>query len=149
MAANTAPIYSIAGSVSSDGTATSSSAMAPTFTTAAADYTGATATHNKIVFTADATNGGYLGRLRFKAIGTNTASVARVFINNGGANTSAANNSFYGEVSLPATTAIATAATIDVDYPMNFPLPLGFRIVVGLGTTVAAGWVCTPIGGKY
>lgn len=145
MAANTSPIFSLQGEVSSDN----STAMAPTFTTAAADYTGATATHNKLVFTADATNGSYIARLKFKAIGTNTASVARIFINNGSANTTAANNSFYGEVSLPATTAIATAATVEVDYPMGFALNPGFRIYVGLGTTVAAGWVCTGIGGNY
>ena len=144
MPANTSPIFSLNGDVSSD----SATAMAPTFTTAAADYTGATATHNKLVFTAG-TNGGFIQRLRFKAIGTNTASVARVFINNGSANTTAANNSFYGEIALPATTAIATTSTSDLDYPLNFALPAGFRIYVGLGTTVAAGWVCTPIAGEY
>lgn len=145
MAANTSPIYSIQGDQSVDDSTT----MPSTFTTAAADYTGATATHNKLVFTADATNGGFIERLRFKAIGTNTASVARIFINNGSANTTASNNAFYGEVSLPATTAIATAATIEIDYPMNFALKPGFRIYVGLGTTVAAGWVCVAIGGQY
>lgn len=145
MAANTTPIYSITGDQSVDDATT----MPSTFTTAAADYTGATATHNKLVFTADATNGGFIQRLRFKAIGTNTASVARIFINNGSTNATAANNAFYGEVSLPATTAIATASTIEIDYPMNFALKAGFRIYVGLGTTVAAGWVCTPIGGQY
>lgn len=145
MAQNTSPIFSIIGDQSSNNGTT----MAPTFTTAAADYTGATATHNKLVYTADAADGGFIQRLRFKAIGTNTASVARIFINNGSANTTAANNSFYGEVSLPATTAIATAATVEIDYPMNFALKPGFTIYVGLGTTVAAGWVCTPIGGQY
>lgn len=141
---NKAPIYSIAGDLSSD----SSTAMAPTFTTAAADYTGATATHNKLVFTAGA-NGAFVQRLRFKAIGTNTASVARIFINNGSANTTASNNSFYGEISLPATTASAVAATVEIDYPMNFALPPNWRIYVGIGTTVAAGWVCTPVAGEY
>lgn len=145
MAQNTSPVFSIIGDQSSDNATT----MAPTFTTAAADYTGATATHNKLVYTADAVDGGFIQRLRFKAIGTNTASVARVFINNGSANTTAANNSFYGEVSLPATTATNTAATVEIDYPMNFALKPGFRIYVGLATTVAAGWVCTGIGGQY
>lgn len=145
MAANTAPIFSLQGEVSSDN----STAMAPTFTTAAADYTGATATHNKLVFTADATNGSFVQRLRFKAIGSNVATVARIFINNGSANTTAANNSFYGEVSLSATTASASGATVEVDYSMNVALNPGFRIYVGLGTTVAAGWVCVPIGGNY
>jgi len=142
--ANKAPVYSLQGDNSSDG----STAMAPTFTTAAADYTGATATNNKLVFTAGA-NGSYVQRLRFKAIGTNTASVARIFINNGSANTTATNNSFYGEISLPATTASAVAATVEIDYPMNLALPPGFKIYVGLGTTVAAGWVVTPVAGKY
>lgn len=145
MAANTSPIYSIKGDQSTDDGTT----MPSTFTTAAADYTGATATHNKLVFTADSTSGGFIQRLRFKAIGTNVASVARVFINNGSTNGTAANNTFYGEVSLPATTANASAATVEIDYPMNFALKAGFRIYVGLGTTVAAGWVCTAIGGQY
>jgi hypothetical protein len=142
--ANKTPIYSIGGELSVD----SSTTMAPTFTTAAADYTGATATHNKLVFTAGP-NGGYLQRLRFKAIGTNVATVARIYINNGSANTTASNNSFYGEVSLPATTASASSATTEIDYPMNFALEPSWRIYVGLGTTVAAGWVCTPIAGQY
>ncbi len=144
MAQNTSPIYTLTPNVQSDG----ATAMAPTFTTAAADYTGATATHNKIVWTAGA-NGGFIARLKFKAIGTNTASVARVFINNGSAATTAANNSFIAEIALPATTAIATTSTVDVELPLGFALPAGFRILVGLGTTVAAGWVCTGIGGDY
>ena len=145
MAANTAPIFSLLGEVSSD----SATAMNPTFTTAAADYTGATATHNKLVWTADPTNGGYIQKLKFKAIGSNVATVARIFLNNGSANTTAANNSFYGEITLAATTASAVAATAEVEYILNIALNPGFRIYVGLGTTVAAGWVVTGVGGQY
>ena len=141
---NKTPIYSIQG----DQSVNNSTTMPSTFTTAAADYTGATATNNKLVYTAGA-NGGYVQRLRFKALGTNTASVARVFINNGSANTTAANNTFYGEASLPATTASAVAATVEIDYAMNFAMRPTFTIYVGLGTTVAAGWVCTPVAGQY
>lgn len=141
---NADPIYSRRGNTTSNGT----TGMAPTLTTAANDYTGISA-NNQLVFTADATNGSYVQRLRFKAAGTNTASVARVYINNGSAATTATNNSFYGEIALPATTAIATTSTIDLDYPLNFAIPAGFRIYVGLGTTVAAGWVVTPIAGDY
>lgn len=144
MPANTAPIYSRLGDVSNN----SSTGMNALITAAANDYTGAGA-NNSLVFTADATNGGFVQRLRLKAGGTNVASVMRVFINNGAANTTASNNVFYGEISLPATTAIATAATVEIDYAMNFALPAGFRIYVGLGTAVAAGWVCTPIAGEY
>jgi len=59
------------------------------------------------------------------------------------------NNMFYGEVSLPATTAVANAATVEVDYPMNIAIPPGYRVLVGLGTTVTGGWYVTAIGGKY
>jgi hypothetical protein len=59
------------------------------------------------------------------------------------------NNMFYGEISLPQVTLSATAATADIDYPMNIALPPGYHILVGLGTTVTAGWTVTAIGGKY
>lgn len=144
MAANTDPIFSRIGDVSSDGT----TGMAPTITTATGDYTGISANH-KLVFTADATNGGFVQRLRFKAVGTNVASVARIYLNNGSTAGTATNNSFFGELSLPATTATNTASTIDLDYPMAVALPAGFRIYVGVATTVSAGWVVTPVAGKY
>jgi hypothetical protein len=144
MAANTAPIYSIKGDNSIDDGNT----LTSTLLTATGDYTGASANH-VLVFTSDAADGGYIARLRFKALGTNVATCARVYINNGGANTTAANNILYGEVSLPAITATNTAATSDIDYPMAFALKAGFRIYVGLATTVASGWKVTPIGGQY
>jgi len=77
------------------------------------------------------------------------ASVARIYINNGSVNTTATNNQFYGEQSLPAVTAINTSATSDIDYPMGFAIDPGFRIYVGLGTTVAASWIVTGVGGRY
>ena len=144
MPANTQPIFSKLGDVSNN----SGTGMNQLITAASTDYTGVDA-DTSLVFTADATNGSYIQRLRFKAGGTNTASCARIYINNGSTPTSAANNTFYGEMSLPATTAIATSATIELDYPMGFALPPGFRIYVALATAVAAGWVVTPIGGEY
>lgn len=59
------------------------------------------------------------------------------------------NNMYYGEVSLPATTASNTAATAEVDYNLNIGLPPGYCILVGLANTVSPGWVVTAIGGKY
>lgn len=144
MPANLDPIYTRLGDVSANGT----TGFGGTILTATGDYTGASANH-QLVFTSDATNGGYVQRLRFTAIGTNVATVARIYINNGSANTTAANNVIYGQISLPATTAINTAATVAVDYPMAFALNPGFRIYVGVATTVAAGWICVAIGGKY
>lgn len=245
MAGNIAPIFSRAGDIQGG----------VVLTTAAADYTGQ-GINNAVAFTADSTNGGFLQRLRFKALGTNVATVCRIFVNNGNSRLAAAvsapsaaptgvastsdgalptgsyyakvvavdavggltaassessavsvtgptgsitwswtavtgatsyqlyvglvaggegmyyttttnsytqvdagtrdslngallNNWLYGEISLPATTAAAATATIDIDYPMNFALGAGQRIIVGLGTTVAAGWAVTAIAGAY
>lgn len=144
MPANIDPIFSKKGDVSTNGT----TGMHQGITAAANDYDGAGA-NNSLVWTADANNGGFIQRLRFKANGTNVATVARIFINNGSTPGTAANNVFIGEISLPATTAIATAATPDLDYPLGFALPPGFRIYVGLGTAVAAGWTVSGVGGQY
>lgn len=144
MAASTNPIFSKLGDVSTDMT----TGMSQLIASSAADYTGASANY-VLVFTADATNGSYIERLRFKAGGTNGAAVMRIFLNNGSVNTTAANNAFYGEVSLPATTAITTAATAEIDYPLGFALNPGFRIYAGLGAATSPGWVCLAIGGPY
>jgi hypothetical protein len=145
---STAPIFTRQAEVSSNSGAFGAAAFAAIVLTATADFTGVSANHQE-VFRADENNGGFIQRIRFKAIGTNVATVARIYINNGGVQTVAVNNVFYGEQSLPATTLINTAATLDIDYPMNIALNPGFRIWVGLGTTVAAGWRCTAIGGRY
>lgn len=140
MAANTAPIYSKVGAITVWTTALA--------TVSAADYTWIGA-HNQLIFTADATNGSYIKSLRFKALWTNVTAVARIYINNGATNWTATNNQFFGEISLPATTATTNSATIDVEYPMNFALPPWYKIYVWLGATVAAGWVVCAISGNY
>ena len=142
MAANTAPIYSKTPALNVGGATIGTSIIS--------DYDG-TGANNVLIFTADATNGSFIQRLRFKSKGTNAISVARIFLNNGSTNTSAANNNFYGEISLPATTASTTAATIDIDYPMGFGLEPGWKIYVGISaaSALASGWICTVIGGDY
>jgi hypothetical protein len=140
MAGNTSPIFSKIGAIS----------LGSAITAVVTDYTGI-GVNNVIAFTADATNGGFVQRIRFKAAGTNAVSVARVYFNNGSTNGTATNNTFYGEISLPATTASTTSATVDVDYPINVALPAGYRIIIGISatTTLASGWVPTVIAGAY
>lgn len=145
MPANTQPIFSKEGVIANNG----ATAMGQPITTAANDFDG-TGADNELVFTADSTNGSFVHRLRFKAAGTNVASVARIFLNNGSTPGTAANNSFYGDLPLPSTTASATGVTgPELDYSMNIVLQAGFRIYVGLATSVASGWVVTPIAGNY
>jgi len=111
----------------------------------AMDGTGTVTT----VFTADATNGGFVQKLRLRAAGSNVATVMRIFVNNGSTNATPGNNTLYDEISLPITTAAAAAATSGFEVPLGFALPPGYKINVTLGTTVAGGWVPTIIGGKY
>ena len=101
------------------------------------------------VFTADTTNGGYVQRIRFRPLGTNAATVARVWINNGSDTTVAANNSLWDEIAIALTTVSQTAAQATYELPLNFPLPASYRLYVTLGTAVAAGFDVTVIGGKY
>ena len=252
MAGNITPIFSRVGDITGS----------VILLNAANDYTGNNS-NNTVVYQADPINGGFIQRLRFKALGTNVATVARIYINEGypalantagipgtptavvsttggvlqpgtyytvvqsidqygiptnfSAESTVANtttntssivyswtpgpaaqsyrlfvgptaggeviyftttannytvsnvqpnlvtntpaqgqpkdfigvNYFYGEVSLPATTAVNNAATVDVDYPLNIALPPSYHILVGLGTGVAAGWTVTAIAGKY
>jgi len=102
-----------------------------------------------LVFTAGS-SGGYVQRIRFRPLGTNVATVARIWINNGqptgGVNT---NNTLWDEISLAATTLSETSALSTYEIPLNFALPAGYRIYVTLGTAVAAGYTITCIGGKY
>ncbi len=111
----------------------------------AKDGTGTVAT----VFTADATNGSYLQKLVVRPRGSNVASVLRVFLNNGAANSTAANNALIAEVSLPASTNSEVAALSGNELPLNIPVPPGYSVNVTLGTAVAGGYVVTGIGGDY
>jgi hypothetical protein len=138
MAANTQPIFSVAGDIE----------WGPTVLTTqntAKDGTGTVLT----VFSADTTNGGFVQRIRFRSAGTNIATVARVFINNGLTNTTPANNILYDEITLAATTLSEVAALATYELPLNFALPPGYRLNVTLGTTVAAGYYVSVIGGRY
>lgn len=101
-----------------------------------------------LAFTASAT-GGYVQRMRFRALGTNAVTVARVFINNGGDTGTTANNILWDEISLPATTNSEVSALPTYELPLNFALPSNYRLFVTLGTVVVGGYAITVIGGKY
>ncbi len=111
----------------------------------AKDGTGTVST----VFTADATNGGRVEKLKIRALGTNVATVLRIFVNNGSTNATAANNSLYHEATIAATTLSEVAQLADNEIFLNLALPPGYKILCTIGTTVAAGLQVTAVGGKY
>ena len=151
-AVNTVPIYSRVADIQW----TSTDSDSPTFTagplkTAVTGKDG-TAAGALVLFTADTTNGGRVDRISARAVGTNTASVLRVFINNGSTAGTIANNTLITEVTLPATTLSEVAALADVTIsgtPFPLVLPPGYKLLVTIGTTVAAGFRVTAYGGKY
>jgi len=101
-----------------------------------------------LAFTASST-GGYVQRLRLRPLGTNVASLARIWINNGGATGTTANNILWDEITLPATTNSETSALPTYEIPLNFALPPTYKIFVTIATGVAAGFAIIVIGGKY
>lgn len=138
MAANTAPIFSRSPNV--DWAITCLAANTTTDLTTGTSY---------LVWTADATEGGKLDYLRIRPLGTNVATVIRVWLNNGATTGTAANNTLFTEITALASTASATSALAGYLHEMNLPLDLGFRVYVTLGTAVAAGFDITGVGGNY
>jgi hypothetical protein len=119
----------------------------PSGTTAntAGDGTGTVFT----VFTADATNGGFVQSIRVKALSTSTATVIRFFINNGSTNATAANNSFTDEMTIPAITATSTAAVSVFELSIGRALPAGYKINCCYATSVTGAIALTAFAGKY
>lgn len=101
------------------------------------------------IFTADATDGSRLDFIKVRPLGTNVTTVIRIWINNGAATTTAANNALYLERTLSSTTVSQTAEQPDIMLPLNISLPAGYRVYATFGTAVAAGFHLTAVGGDY
>lgn len=88
------------------------------------------------------------------ASGTTAATLVRLWLNNGSADTTAANNQLLGEVAIAAqaVTALATAANPVYEIPINKSIPAGYKIYAGL-TVAVGGTNCalypSAIGGDY
>jgi hypothetical protein len=109
------------------------------------DGTGTTV----LLFTAGA-NGAKVDRVSLVAMGTNVASVFRLFHNNASDPATAANNRLIWECTLPATTASQIAALAALpEYIPSTPLMLkaGERLYGSVGTVIAAGVMRSVWGG--
>lgn len=135
MPANTTPIFPKTPKLSWGNILTANTAVDGTGTVVA-------------VFTAGA-NGSRLDTIKCRSLGTNVATVIRVFLNNGLTNATAANNTLYMETTLPATTLSQVAALADIEIVMDLVLPAGYVVNITIGTTVAAGYQVAAVGGDY
>jgi hypothetical protein len=104
-----------------------------------------------LVFTADATNGGYVKKIRVRHVGANaSATVMRVFINNGSATNVATNNILFDEIGIAANASVSeTGASTNYEIPINEALPPGYCIYVTIGTAITGGLAATAVAGKY
>lgn len=137
MSANINPIYTGVPKVSNTGTLTAANTSA--------DLSSGTV---NLGMTAGA-NGSFIRKITAKPLGTNVASVARIFWNNGSATTTAGNNSMFTEMSLPAITITQVAAQADIAVAIMDAIGANERLYVLLGTAVAAGWAFTFWYGDY
>lgn len=101
------------------------------------------------IFTGKAVDGSRLDFIKLRALGTNVATVIRVWINNGSATGTAANNTLYLERAIASTTVSETAEQPDIVLPFGISIPAGYKIYATFGTAVAAGYHLTAVGGDY
>lgn len=139
MPANTAPIFTLLPEIMWDNTITTANNTG--------DLTSGTVYP---VFTAG-TNGSYVQKIRFRHTGANSAAtVARVWINNGSATTSAINSTLFDEITIAANATFTTnAASTNYELPLMFGLPPNYRLYVTIGAAAAGGIDATVIGGDY
>ena len=151
MAANTAPIYSVAGDLQHN------TALMATAASVVYDCSGTIGTDIYLLYTAPA-NGGFVQRIRFKyaANGTTTsvACVAKIWLSSvsSGTPTIASQAQLIDEIALPATGALTTTATAPTyDLPLNFVIPYGSYLLCKITVAQSAntGWIATVIGGTY
>ena len=135
MSANTQPIFPVAPVVGFGKITTANIAK---------DGTGA-----QVNVLVAGVNGTRVDSLKVRSLGTNVATVVRVFINNGGDSTIATNNTLYKECTIAATTVSEISELIDNVIDMSISIPAGYKINCTIGTSVAAGVQVTCVGGNY
>jgi hypothetical protein len=137
MAANTIPIFPDTPKVGFAGAAI-------TAANTNKDGTGTVQT----IMTAGA-DGSRVDYIRVRALGTNVATVLRIFVNNGSDTTTAANNVLFTEATIAATTLSEVAALAETTIQLDLPLPAGYRLTAAIGTAVAAGLHVSAVYADY
>ncbi len=140
MAAGTNPIFVATPNVGNAGAFPAIITAANT----AYDGTGTVTT----VFTAGA-NGSFISRIRFQPMGTNVATLARLFLNNGSTNATATNNAMFWDQVLPSSTSSNTLAMPFFEYTINMAIPAGYKINATIATAVSAGILVVAFGADY
>jgi hypothetical protein len=107
-----------------------------TLATANTSRTGATGAV-EILYEADGPQ--YVDRIEYTPLGTNIATVARIFLNFAEPFTEATNNGLLAEVTLPATTGSEVASLEPVSLDIDQYMERGNKLIASVGTTIASG----------
>lgn len=94
-------------------------------------------------------NGTLIEKLVFQPLGTNVATVARAFLNNGLTNATATNNTYIKDVSLLGSTLDETATMALTEMTLDLVIPPFHVLNLTIGTTVAAGYSVYAVVGNY
>ena len=149
MAANTAPIYTIATGIQLAG------AIIGTNANTATDGTGA---NISLIYTAASTDGDFINRVILKSVSTIAATVIRLWYCSAtgaftaGTTNTAVNTTMIAELSVAAFTASNTTASPVYEIPVNFTIPLNTKLLMTFGTSTGAattGFNPLTISGKY
>ncbi len=119
-------------------------AITTAITTVNGDLSG-----SALIYTANGTNGSRLDYIRIRPLGTNVATVLRVFLNNGSTAVTAGNNVLITEVTIAASTVSQVAALAETTLQLDLVMAPGYRVYVTIGTTISAGVAVTACGGDY
>ena len=133
-------------------TATPIFSQTPIFTVGQTILTANTAkdgTGTVVLLYTAGSNGSRVDSIKIRNTGTAVATVIRIFVNNGGTNATATNNSLYTEMTIAAATLSETSALADNVITMGISIPATYRIYATIGTTVAAALQVSAVGGDY
>jgi hypothetical protein len=94
------------------------------------------------------TTGAFIDYIKIAPLGTNVATVMRVWSNANATNATAANNHLIEEATCPASTVSQVAALAPVVISVKRWFPAGTKFFVTIGTAVAAGFDVTAYGSQ-
>lgn len=151
MSANTAPIFSQLSAVSG-------SSLITTAASVVYDISGTIGTDIYLAYTSDATNGGFVQRVRFKYVAsattTSVATVMRVWIStvSTGTPTLGTQAWFWDEIALPATGALTTttiSSNYEIQFGFAFPPAYSILCKTTVSQSASTGWQAIVVAGKY
>lgn len=106
-------------------------------------------TGNVVTVATAGVNGAKIYKVRIWHMGTNVASVVRLFVNNGSSQSVASNNGLVYEYTMAANTLSQTAASVPAELLLDLVLAPGYKLNASIGTAVATGYMVSAEGGSY